>query len=128
MKNLTNRVQLIGNLGADPELLSFDTGSLAKFRLATNEYYTNKQGEKVTETTWHNLVAWGPQAERMAAMFQKGMQVLVTGRLRNRSYENKAGEKRTVTEVVVNDFYRISRSELATASEKQPLPAEPLPF
>ena len=114
MKNLVNQIQLIGNLGSDPELLTLPAGtSMAKFSLATNEYYQNKKGEKVTETTWHNIVAWGPQGERIAAMFQKGMQVAITGRLRNRSYETKTGEKRYITEVVVNDFYRISKEEPA---------------
>jgi single-strand DNA-binding protein len=116
MKNLVNQIQLIGNLGSDPELLTLETGtSMAKFRLATNEYFQNKKGEKVTETTWHNIVAWGPQGERIAAMFQKGMQVAITGKLRNRSYETKTGEKKFITEIVVNDFYRITREEQANA-------------
>jgi single-strand DNA-binding protein len=115
MKNLVNRVQLIGNLGSDPELLTMSTGtSMAKFRLATNEYFQNKKGEKVTETTWHNIVAWGPQGERIAAMFQKGMQVAITGKLRNRSYETKDGAKKYTSEVILNDYYKLSKS----ASEK----------
>ena len=112
MKNLVNRVQLIGNLGMDPELKTVGQGNnLVKFTLATNAYFFNKDKEKVTETTWHNLIAWGPLAERLAAILQKGMEVAVAGKIRNRIYDDKEGNRRFISEVVVDEFYRITRSQ-----------------
>lgn len=127
MKNLVNRVQLIGNLGMDPELKTVGQGNnLVKFTLATNEYFLNKEREKVTETTWHNLIAWGPLAERLAAILQKGMEVAVSGKIRNRSYDDKEGTRRYISEVVVDDFYRITRGQksenLQVAEEPTKLP------
>ena len=128
MKNLVNRVQLIGNLGMDPELKTVGQGNnLVKFTLATNEYFLNKEREKVTETTWHNLIAWGPLAERLAAILQKGMEVAVSGKIRNRSYDDKEGTRKYISEVVVDDFYRITRGQ---KSENPQVAEEPtkLPF
>ncbi len=78
--------------------------------MATNEYYTNKSGEKVKQTDWHNMVAWGKTAEMMAESLTKGNEVAVHGKLTSRSYTDKEGVTKYTTEIVVNDFYRIARS------------------
>jgi len=103
MSNLRNHVQLMGRLGQDPEIINLDSGKkLAKFSLATNENYTNAKGEKVENTHWHNIVAWGKTAEIIENYVSKGQEVLIAGKLTNRSYETKEGEKRYITEVVCN--------------------------
>lgn len=105
MSNLRNKVQLIGRLGQDPEIVSFENGNkLAKFKLATNSYYKNAQGEKVTETQWHSCLAWGGTAEILEKYVKKGMEIAVEGKLETRSYETKEGEKRYRTEVKINEI------------------------
>ncbi len=110
MNALKNKVQLIGNLGQDPEIVSLDNGSkLAKFSIATSESYKNAQGEKVEDTQWHNVVAWGKVAELVETYLMKGKQVAVEGKLTHRSYETKAGEKRYVTEVRCNELLLLGK-------------------
>ena len=105
MNTLRNKVQLIGNLGNDPEIINLESGkTLAKFSVATNESYKNASGEKVTDTQWHNVVAWGKTAEIIEKYVTKGKEVAIEGKLTSRSYENKEGEKRYVTEVVCNEL------------------------
>ena len=105
MSTLRNKVQLIGNLGNNPEIITLDSGKkLAKFSLATNESYKNAQGEKVTETQWHNLVAWNKTTELVEKYLEKGKEIAIEGKLTSRSYETKEGEKRYITEVVVNEL------------------------
>jgi single-strand DNA-binding protein len=105
MNALKNKVTLIGNLGNDPEMKMTDGGyKLAKVSLATNESYKNGKGEKVTETIWHNLVAWGKTAEFMTKYLQKGSEVVVEGKLINRNYTDKTGVKKFVSEIQVNDL------------------------
>ena len=105
MNALKNKVQLIGNLGNDPEIITLDSGKkLAKLQIATNETYTNATGEKITDTQWHNLVAWNKTAEIVEKYLKKGREVMVEGKLTSRSYETSAGEKRYITEVVVNEL------------------------
>tara|TARA_R110000787_G_scaffold45993_4_gene111909 strand:- start:276 stop:611 length:336 start_codon:yes stop_codon:yes gene_type:complete len=105
MSTLRNKVQLIGNLGNDPEIITLDSGKkLAKFSIATNESYKNAQGEKITDTQWHNLVAWNKTAEIVEKYLQKGSEVAIEGKLTNRSYETKEGEKKYITEVVCNEL------------------------
>ena len=105
MSSLRNKVQLIGNLGNDPEIMNLDSGKkLAKFSLATNEIYTNTQGERITNTDWHNLVAWGKTADIIEKYVAKGKEIAIEGKLTTRSYDTKEGEKRYVTEVVVSDL------------------------
>lgn len=77
--------------------------------MATNEYYTNKSGEKVKQTDWHKIVAWGKTAEDMAASIQKGSEISVHGKLSNRTYTDTTGATRYITEVVVNDFFKLSK-------------------
>ena len=105
MNNLRNKVQLIGNLGAAPEIINFENGNkLAKIRLATNEYYRNAKGERVAETQWHNLIAWGKQAEIFESYCQKGQEIAIEGKLITRSFETKEGEKRSRTEIQISEL------------------------
>ena len=100
MSALRNKVQLIGNLGADPEVIAFDNGSkLAKFSMATNEVYRDGEGEKKTDTQWHQVIAWGRLAELVEDYLVKGKEVAVEGKLMTRSYQTDAGEKRYFTEI-----------------------------
>lgn len=104
MNTLRNKVQLIGNLGNDPEVISLESGKkLAKFSIATNETYKNAKGEKITDTQWHNVVAWNKTAEVIEQYVAKGSEVAVEGKLTSRSYEDKDGNKRYITEVVCNE-------------------------
>lgn len=110
MSSLRNKVQLIGHVGSDPEIKSFDGGKkLASFNLATNESYKNEKGEKVEETQWHKLVAWGKTAEIIEKYAAKGKEIAVEGKLTYRSYDDKNGEKRYVTEVVVNEVLLLGK-------------------
>ena len=110
MNTLRNKVQLIGNLGNDPEIINLESGkTLAKFSIATNESYKNAKGEKITDTQWHNVVAWGKTAEIIEKYVTKGKEVAVEGKLTSRSYETKEGEKRYVTEVVCNELLMLGK-------------------
>ncbi len=105
MYALRNKVQLIGNLGADPEIKTLDGGKkMARFNMATNESYNNSKGEKVTETQWHQVVAWGKAAELTEKLLFKGSEVAIEGKLVNRVYNNKEGEKKYITEVQLNEM------------------------
>src|SRR6185436_15209911 len=96
--NATNRVQLTGNLGRDPEIKTFDGGGkLARFSIATREEYFSK-GEAKTETNWHNITAWGKLAERIESELKKGTFISIEGRLKTRDYTDKNGVKKYVTE------------------------------
>jgi single-strand DNA-binding protein len=96
-----NKVILIGNLGADPELRYTNTGTaVANFRIATNEVWTDKNGEKQERTEWHQIVVWGKQGENCGKYLKKGRPVFVEGRLQTRSWEDQSGNKRYTTEVV----------------------------
>ncbi|MEX2380070.1 MAG: single-stranded DNA-binding protein [Vicingaceae bacterium] len=105
MSSLKNKVQLIGHLGANPEIKTTENGkTLARFSIATNERYKNAQGEKVENTQWHLIVAWGKTADLAEKFLQKGSQTAIAGKLINRSYEGKDGAKRYVTEVVADEL------------------------
>ena len=105
MNSLRNKVQLIGNLGNDPEIITLESGKkLAKFNLATNESYKNAKGEKINDTQWHNIIAWGKTAEIIENFVTKGKEVAVEGKLTSRSYEDKEGNKRYITEVVCSEL------------------------
>jgi len=104
MYALKNKVQLIGNLGANPEVKTTENGKkLARFSIATNEVYRNAKGDKVTETQWHNVIAWGKVAEIAEKYLFKGSEVAVEGKLVNRSYSDKDGNKKYITEVQLNE-------------------------
>ncbi|WP_139957305.1 single-stranded DNA-binding protein [Flavicella sediminum] len=105
MSNLRNKVQLIGHLGNDPEIINLESGKkLAKFSLATNDSYTNANGEKVDSTEWHNLVMWNKTAEVVEKYLKKGQEIAIEGKLTTKSYDDKQGNKRYITEVVVSEL------------------------
>ena len=105
MNTLRNRVQLIGNLGQDPETKTLESGKkVTKFTLATNDDYKNGEGQKVNETTWHNIVAWNGLADIAGKYLKKGHQVAVEGRIVYRNYEDKKGITKYVTEIVLNEM------------------------
>ena len=110
MSTLRNKVQLIGNLGNDPEIVNLESGKkLAKFSIATNENYKNNKGERVTDTQWHNIVAWGKTAELVENYVTKGKEIAIEGKLTSRSYETKQGEKRYITEIVCDELLLLSK-------------------
>jgi single-strand DNA-binding protein len=110
MNTLRNKVQLIGNLGMNPDVRNLEGGKkVARVSLATREIYKNYKGERVTETYWHNLVAWGKTAEIADKLLKKGSEVAVEGKLVTRSYTDKNGVKRYVTEVVVNELVLLDK-------------------
>jgi single-strand DNA-binding protein len=105
MNSLRNRVQLIGNLGQDPEIKTLESGKkVAHFTLATNDGFKNTDGQKVEETTWHNIVAWNGLAEIASKFLKKGREVAVEGRIVYKSYEDKKGVTKYFTEIVLNDL------------------------
>lgn len=105
MSTLRNKVQLLGNLGNEPEIITLESGKkIAKFSIATNESYRNSSGDKVTDTQWHNIIAWNKTAEIIEKYLKKGNEIMVEGKLTSRSYETKDGEKRYITEVVCSEL------------------------
>ena len=111
MNSLKNKVQLIGNLGKDPEILNLESGKkLAKFSIATNDIYKNAKGEKVQDTQWHNVIAWDKTADIIEKYVDKGKEIAVEGKLTTRSYDDKEGNKKYVTEVVVNEILMLGRN------------------
>lgn len=104
MSTLRNRVQLIGRVGNDPEVKTFDGGKkVVNINIATNDFYKNEKGERVEQTEWHRVVAWGKTAEIIEQYVTKGKEIAVDGKLTHRSYDDKDGTKRFITEVVVSD-------------------------
>jgi single-strand DNA-binding protein len=130
-----NKAILIGRLGKDPELRYTQSGSgVATFSLATDRQWKGQDGQKQRETTWHNIVVWGKRAEVVKEYLTKGQQIYIEGRIVNRSYDDKEGNKKYTSEVVLEDFAFLgSRSETAgspgTGSESsyQPDSAPPPP-
>jgi single-strand DNA-binding protein len=105
MNTLRNKVQLIGNLGQNPEIRTFENGkAVAHFSLATTDSYRDSSGKKITETQWHNLVAWGNLAKIVEKYLIKGSEVAVEGKLTHRVYDDKDGKKRYFTEIVMSDM------------------------
>ena len=105
MSTLRNTVQLIGHVGNEPEIVNLESGKkLAKFSVATNESYKNAKGEKITDTQWHNIVAWGKTADLVENYVPKGKEVGIEGKLTSRSYEDKDGVKRYITEIVCHEL------------------------
>lgn len=105
MKSLRNKVQLIGNVGQEPEVQTLKSGSkLARFRMATNETYRNARDERITNRQWHNIVAWNKTAEIIETLVSKGRQIAVSGKLTSRSWEDTNGNKHYSTEVVCNEI------------------------
>jgi len=102
--SLRNKVTLIGRTGKEVETLNFENGSVAKVSLATSDFYTNGKGDKVEETQWHNLVAFGKTAEIMQKYVDKGNEIAVEGKITYRNYEDKDGQKRFITEIRVEEI------------------------
>lgn len=122
MARSVNKVILIGNLGKDPELRYAPNGSaVTSFSIATNEQWKDQEGNPQERTTWHNLVLWGKLAEVAAEYLKKGRKVYVEGRLQYRDYEDKNGNKRYVTEVVVNDLVMLG-SRQDGGEREEPVP------
>ena len=110
MSGTLNKVMLIGHTGDDVKMHYFEGGnSLGRFPLATNETYKNNKGERVTDTQWHNVVAWGKTAEVIENYVTKGKEVAIEGKLTSRSYETKQGEKRYLTEIVCNELLMLGK-------------------
>jgi single-strand DNA-binding protein len=111
MYALKNKVQLIGNLGNAPEVRNTESGKkLVRFSVATNEQYKNAKGERVTETQWHNLIAWGKVADIAEKYLVKGTEVAIEGKLVNRNYMDKEGTKKYITEIQVNELLMLGKA------------------
>ncbi|MDT0678472.1 single-stranded DNA-binding protein [Autumnicola musiva] len=105
MNTLRNHVQFSGNVGGEPQITNFESGKkVARFSLATNEFYKNDQGERIQITDWHTIVAWGKTADIIEKYAGKGKEIGVTGKLKPRSYEDKDGVKHYATEVEANEI------------------------
>ncbi|WP_338409461.1 single-stranded DNA-binding protein [uncultured Flavobacterium sp.] len=110
MNALRNKVQLIGHVGQEPEIKTFEGGKkLANLTLATNESYTNAKGEKVEQTEWHRLTAWGKTADLIESYVTKGKEIAIEGKLTHRSYDDKDGVKRFITEVVISELLLLGK-------------------
>ena len=119
MNALRNKVQLIGRLGQDPDIKTLESGKkVAHFTMATNENYKSADGSKTEETTWHNIVAWNGLAELASKYLKKGKEVCIEGRISYRSYTDKNGVPKSVTEIVASDLVLLSSG--GTAREELP--------
>lgn len=105
MNSLRNKVQLIGHVGIQPEMMTLESGKkFVKFTMATNDSFKNSKGEKIEETQWHNLVVWSTLSNVVENYVNKGDEIAIEGRLTNRSYQDKEGNKRYISEIVVNEL------------------------
>lgn len=105
MKNLRNSVQLIGNVGKEPQVRSFESGkTMASFSLATSESYLDANGKRVNNTQWHKVVAWGKTANFVESYIDKGNRIALEGKLVHRSYDDKEGTTKYITEIVVSEI------------------------
>lgn len=110
MNALRNKVQLIGRVGGEPEVKALGGGrKVVNIILATNETYKNEQGEKIEDTQWHRLVAWGRQGEIIERYAFRGKEIAIQGKLIYRNFEDKNGEKRYITEIMVTDVLLLGR-------------------
>lgn len=117
MYTLKNKVQLIGFLGKDPEVKTIESGKkVANFTLATNEQYKNAEGQRIEETQWHNLVVWGALAEISEKYLRKGSEVLIEGKILNRSYTDKEGNKKFFSEVQVSELLMLGKATASPAA------------
>ena len=106
---MKNRVQLIGHVGQDPEIKQLESGRVANFTIATNDSYTNAKGEKVEQTEWHRVSAWGKTVDIIEQLLKKGSHVAIEGKLTHRSYDDKDGNKRYITEVIANELVFLNK-------------------
>lgn len=122
-----NKAILVGNLGKDPELRYTPSGTaVCTFSIATSERFKNKQGEQQDRTEWHNIVVWAGLAEICGKYLTKGKQVYIEGRIQNRSYDDRDGNKRYITEIVANEMQMLSRTgdQNSSGSDRPPMPQE----
>lgn len=125
---MVNKVILIGNVGADPEVRYLDGGvAVANIRLATTESYKNKNGERVDQTEWHNIVLWRGLAQVVETYVKKGMQLYIEGRIRTRSWDDQNGVKRYTTEIFADNMQMLSRKADSTPAAKTPDQSMPTP-
>lgn len=118
MSTIRNKVQLIGNVGNTPEIRNLDKGKkVASFSIATNEFFKNSKGEKVQNTQWHTIVAWGNTAEIVEQFVGRGKEIAIEGKLTSRSYETNEGDKRYVTEVVANEILFLGNAKNGNESD-----------
>lgn len=117
MTTIKNRVQLIGNLGGDPDVKDINGTKMTRFSIATTETYKDSKGSLQKQTQWHNLIAWGKTAEHAANLLKKGAEIAIEGKLNQRSYE-KDGQKKYVTEIVMDTFNLITRNKQEEMSSK----------
>ena len=111
MNSIKNKVTLIGNLGNAPEIKLLENNKkLARVSIATNEMYKNQKGERVTDTTWHNVIMWSPLAEIAEKLLKKGSEVAIEGKLINRSYTDKDGVKRYITEIQASELVLLGKA------------------
>ncbi len=111
MTTLKNSVQLIGRLGNDPQIMTFENGNKkASFSIATNDVYYNNKGERVEETHWHNVIVYGKKVETIESFLHKGSEIALQGKLITRSYE-KEGITRYITEVNLNEMYMLDKKK-----------------
>ncbi len=114
MYALKNKVQLIGNLGSAPEVRTTENGKkLVRFSVATNEVYKNASGEKVKETQWHNIIAWGSLADIAEKYLTKGSEIALEGKLMNRNYTDKEGNKKYITEIQASELLMLGAKSVA---------------
>nr|WP_298660011.1 single-stranded DNA-binding protein [uncultured Flavobacterium sp.] len=106
---MKNRVQLIGHVGQEPEVKTINNKKVATLTIATNDFYYNEKGDKVEQTEWHRVTAWGKTAEIIEKYVTKGKEIAVEGKLTHRSYDDKDGNKRYVTEILVNELLLLGK-------------------
>ncbi len=115
-----NRIILVGNVGKEPETRYLDSGvALCKFPLATNEKYKNKSGENVKNTEWHNIILWRKLAEIAEKYVKKGDLLYLEGKIRTRSYDDKEGNKRYITEVIVDNMQMLGKKQTGEGAESE---------
>ena len=129
MKTITNSVKLIGRLGQDPEFINLEGGKqVCKFPFATSQTYKNREGERITKTQWHQIVIWNGLAELASNMLSKGKQVALEGQINYRSYEDKEGVTRYVTEIVCDEMLILDpKSETVQEEAKEPMTTSTAP-
>ena len=106
---MKNRVQLIGHVGQEPEVKTVNNKKVATLTIATNDFYFNEKGDKVEQTEWHRITAWGKTAEIIEKYVTKGKEIAVEGKLTHRSYDDKDGNKRYVTEILVLELLLLGK-------------------
>lgn len=119
MLKSNNSVQLVGHLGKDVVLTAFENGNKkATAIIATNDFYTSRTGEKVKNTAWHKIIAWGKTAESLASNVQKGAEIAIHGKLTYRTFTDTQGHTKYVTEVVVSEFFKLAKVNTNTVEAR----------